>query len=144
MVWAYSFVTTRPCNGMCKTSDLFVMYNYVIVSWLREHNDFRDFAGYLNCCKCIRAGRDISVGRATCHGLHGPGIEYRWGTRFFAPVQTGPEAHPASYAMGTGQFSGVKWLGHGADHASPCSAEVKERLELYLYSPSGPSWPVLV
>jgi hypothetical protein len=23
------------------------------------------------------------------------------------------------------------------------SAEVKERVELYLYSPSGPSWPVL-
>jgi len=25
----------------------------------------------------------------------------------------------------------------------PSSAEVKERVELYLYSPSGPSWPVL-
>jgi hypothetical protein len=27
---------------------------------------------------------------------------------------------------------------------TPSSAEVKERVELYLYSPSGPSWPVLV
>jgi hypothetical protein len=26
---------------------------------------------------------------------------------------------------------------------TPSSAEVKERVELYLYSPSGPSWPVL-
>ena len=26
---------------------------------------------------------------------------------------------------------------------SLCSAEVKERVELYLYSPSGPSWPVI-
>jgi hypothetical protein len=25
----------------------------------------------------------------------------------------------------------------------PSSGEVKERVELYLYSPSGPSWPVL-
>jgi hypothetical protein len=25
----------------------------------------------------------------------------------------------------------------------PCSAEVKESVELYLCSPSGPSWPVL-
>ena len=25
----------------------------------------------------------------------------------------------------------------------PSSAEVKERVELYLYSPSGPSWPIL-
>ena len=31
----------------------------------------------------------------------------------------------------------------GADHPPSSSAEVKERVELYLYSPSGPSWPVL-
>ena len=30
------------------------------------------------------------------------------GTRFPIPVQTGPEAHPASCTMGTGSFSGVK------------------------------------
>jgi len=29
-------------------------------------------------------------------------------TRFSALVQTGPGAHPASYAMGTGSFPGVK------------------------------------
>jgi len=28
--------------------------------------------------------------------------------RFSAPVQTGPRAHPASCAMGTGSFPGVK------------------------------------
>jgi len=28
--------------------------------------------------------------------------------RFSAPVQTGPEAHPASCTMGTGSFSGVR------------------------------------
>ena len=31
------------------------------------------------------------------------------GTRFFAPVQTGPGVHPASYTMGTGSFPGVKY-----------------------------------
>ena len=35
------------------------------------------------------------------------GIESRWG-RDFLPVQTGPEAHPASCKMGTGSFPGVK------------------------------------
>jgi len=30
------------------------------------------------------------------------------GARFSAPVQTGPGAHPASCAMGTGSFLGVK------------------------------------
>jgi len=29
------------------------------------------------------------------------------GARFPAPVQTGPEAHPASYTMSTGSFPGV-------------------------------------
>ena len=30
------------------------------------------------------------------------------GARFSAPVQTGPEAHPATCTMGTGSFLGVK------------------------------------
>jgi hypothetical protein len=65
------------------------------------------------------------------------------GARFSPPVQTGPGAHPASYTMGTGSFPGVKRPGRGVDHPPPSSAEVKERVDLYLYSPSGPSWPVI-
>ena len=79
---------------------------------------------------------------ATCYGLDGPGIEYRLGLRFSAPVQTGPGAHPASYTMDTGSFPGVKWPWRGVDHPPTSSAEVKERIELYFSSPSGPSWPV--
>jgi hypothetical protein len=44
--------------------------------------------------------------------------------RFFAHVQTGPGAHPASCIMGTGSFPGVKRPGRGADHPPPSSAEV--------------------
>jgi len=40
-------------------------------------------------------------------------------------------------------FPGVKRPGHGVDHPPASNAEVKERVELYLYSPSGPFWPVL-
>jgi len=65
------------------------------------------------------------------------------GMRVSAPVQTIPGAHPAFYTMGTGSFPGVKWPGHGVDHPPPSSTKVKERVELYLCSPSGPSWPVL-
>jgi hypothetical protein len=36
--------------------------------------------------------------------------------------------------MGTGAFLGVKWPRSGADHTPPSSAEVKERVELLLYS----------
>ena len=40
-------------------------------------------------------------------------------------------------------FPGEKRPEHGVDRPPLSSAEVKERVELYLYSPSGPSWPVL-
>jgi hypothetical protein len=50
--------------------------------------------------------------------------------RYFAHVQTGPGAHPASCSMGTGTFPGVKRPGRGADHPPPSSAEVKESVPL--------------
>jgi hypothetical protein len=40
-------------------------------------------------------------------------------------------------------FPAVKWPLCGVDHLPPPSGEVKERVELYFYSLSGPSWPVL-
>jgi len=86
---------------------------------------------------------DIVVGILTRYGLDGPGIESRWRATFFTPVQTRPGAHPFSCTMGTGSFSGVKRLGLGFDHPPPPSTEVKERVELYIYSLSGLSWFVL-
>ena len=64
------------------------------------------------------------------------------GARFSASVQTGPGAHPASYTMRTGSFPGVKRPRRGVDHPPTSSAEVEGRVELYICSPSGPSWPV--
>jgi hypothetical protein len=41
-------------------------------------------------------------------------------------LATGSGAHPASYEVGTGDFSpGVKRMGHEADHSFPSSAQVK-------------------
>ena len=40
-------------------------------------------------------------------------------------------------------YPGVKWPERGIDHPPSSSAKVKERVELYLCSPSGPLWPVL-
>jgi hypothetical protein len=71
-------------------------------------------------------GPGSSVGIETGYGLDGPGIESRWGARFFAHVQTGPEAHPTSCTMATRSFPGVKRPGRGADHPPPSSAEVKK------------------
>ena len=63
--------------------------------------------------------------------------------RFSAPVQTDPAAHPASCTMGTSSFPGVKRPGRGADHPPPSNRRGNECVGLYLYSPSGPSWPVI-
>ena len=46
--------------------------------------------------------------------------------------------------MGTGSFLVVKRPGCGVDHPPLSSAEVKERVKLYLCSSSGPSWPVIL
>ena len=56
--------------------------------------------------------------------------------RFSAPIQTGPEFHPTCYTMGTGSFLGVKrpeWR----CPPTTSSVNVKETIELYLYSPLG-------
>jgi hypothetical protein len=87
-------------------------------------------------------GQDRVFGIATCYGLDGFYDRIPVGVRFSAPVQTGPGTYPASYTIGTGSFPGVKRSERGVDHPFPFSAEVKERVELFLYSPSGPSWPV--
>ena len=88
-------------------------------------------------------GRDGAVGISTRYGLDGPRIESRWGSRFSALVQTGPGSHPASYTMGTESFPGAKRQRRGVGHPTPSSVEVKERVELYLYSASGPSLSVV-
>jgi hypothetical protein len=53
-------------------------------------------------------GSGNSAGTAIGYGLDSPGIESRWETKFSAPVQTDPGAHPASCTMGNGSFPGVK------------------------------------
>jgi hypothetical protein len=76
---------------------------------------------------CIyKQGRDSSVSIATGYGLDGPGIEYRWGARFSAPVQTDPEAHPASYTMDTESFLGVNRPGRSVDHPPHLAPRLNE------------------
>jgi len=86
-------------------------------------------------------GHDSIVGRLatswTVRGSNPSGVSS-------ALVNTRPGAHPASYTNGTRSLPGVKRPVRGVDHPPPPStAEVKERVELYLHFPSGPLWPVL-
>ena len=78
----------------------------------------------------VAMGRDRSVGIATRCGTDGPG---------FASVPIpGPGDQQSSSTMWGGSFLGVKRPGRGVDHPPASSAEVKEGVELYIYSPSGP------
>jgi len=87
-------------------------------------------------------GRDSSVGMTTRYGLDGPGIESRLGGEIFRTRPDRPWGPPSLLWNGYQVSPGGKtW--RGADHPPPSSAEVKERVKLYLYSPSGPSCPVL-
>ena len=65
------------------------------------------------------------------------------GARFSARVHNGPESLPASYTMNTGTSLAVKRPGPDVVYPSLSTAEVKERVELYIYTTSETSWPVL-
>jgi hypothetical protein len=83
-------------------------------------------------------GRDGAVGIATCYGLDGPGIESRWGGEIFRTHKDRPWGPISLLYNGCRAFPGrVKRPGRGVDHPPPSSAEVKERVELYLYFPLG-------
>ena len=75
----------------------------------------------------------------TRYGLDCPGIESRWGREY--PHLSRPALRPTRPPIQW--VPGIKRPGPGVDHPPPARAEVKERVDLYLYSPSVPSWPVL-
>ena len=81
----------------------------------------------------VTGGPGSVVGIATAYGLDGPRIESRWGRDF--PHLSRPALRPTLYS-GYRVFPGGKVRpGCDADPSPPSSAEVKNRAELYLYSP---------
>jgi hypothetical protein len=79
----------------------------------------------------------------TNRGIYG--VKSRWDGDFphrsrpaLGLSRSPPQREPGLFPEGA-----VKRPRRGVYHLRSSSAEVKERVELYLYSPSGPSWPVL-
>jgi hypothetical protein len=80
-----------------------------------------------------------SVGIATRYGLDGPGRG-----DIFRTCPDRPWGLPSLLYNGYRvSFRGVKRPGRGVDHPPSSSVRVKERVQLYLYSTSGPSRPIL-
>jgi hypothetical protein len=112
----------------CTHNYLNGLHNYTLFSisvhtyWInraRARTQTRILSGHGNS---LRAGRS--------------GVRSPVGTRFSLPVQTGPGAQPTACTTATGSFSPkVKREGRGVNHPPLSSAEIKERVELYLYSP---------
>ena len=88
-------------------------------------------------------GRASSVGIAIRYEMDSAGIESRWRRDFPHPSRPvlGPTQPPIQWVPGLSP--GVKRPGRGVYHPLLSRAEVNKRVELYLYSPSGLSWPVL-
>jgi len=54
---------------------------------------------------------------------------------FSTPVETGSEAHPASYTRGTWSFPGVKLTGRGVDQPPPHLAPLLKKEYSYTSTP---------
>jgi len=98
------------------------------------------------CCKrlvvfrySVHVGRDSVVG---IYGLDGPGIQSPWGKVF----HTRPDRPCGPPSLLYSRYRVIpegKRPRCGVDRAPPCGAEVKERVELCLYSLSVPSWQII-
>jgi len=91
----------------------------------------------------MNVGWDSSVGVATRYRLVGPGFESRWVRDIPHSSITGLGPTPPCLNGYRVSFLGVKRPGGGFDHPPQSSVEVTERVELYVYSLSGLSWPLL-
>ena len=81
--------------------------------------------------------------RIVMKSLDGPGIESWWGSRFFRTHPDRLWGPPSLLYNPYRVFPGGKTARRGIDHPSLSNAKVKDRLQLYIYSPSGLAWAVL-
>ena len=95
---------------------------------------------YLLQPTCSASTISQSVQRLATAGRSGDGIPV--GDEILRTRPDRPWSPPSLlYNVYWVSFPGVKRPGRGVDHPLPFSAGVKERVQLYLYSHSGSSWP---
>ena len=118
------------------------LHNSVISQPMTDRRFSRQTCVILNGFLGLSMSRDSVIGIATRCGLDSLGIE-TWWDKMLRILQNWPWRPSNLLYSDYWVFPGVKRLGRGTDYPPSSSAEVKERIKLYIYSPSGPSWPIL-
>ena len=95
---------------------------------------------FTNLCSILTfCSLDSMVGTATCYGLESSGLEPRWARIFSYPSRPAPRTTKPPVQWVPGLLAG----GESCRSVGLTShAEVKERVQLHFYSPSGLSWPL--
>jgi hypothetical protein len=123
----------------------FTALHLVLMSWSLYHSSLQNTTWiqlYSIFLHLYTVAWDSVVSIVTYHRLHGPGIKSRWG-RIFCTHPDWPWIPPSLLYNGYWVFLGGKAAKVWHWPPTPSSAEVKERVELYLYSLFGPSLPLL-
>ena len=95
---------SRKCHRNCvfriqSTICLSCVTKFAILVYHKQGTTIESITFFIFSLRPVRSGDLIPVG-----------------TKFSAPVQTGPGDHPNAYKNGTGAFPRVKRLGRGIDH----------------------------
>ena len=104
--------------------------------WRNEQNHKKPHLGSL-------VGWNGVVGTATRYRLDGLAIQSWWGQHFLhlSRLALGPTHPPIQQVPGL--FARRKVAGPWRSPPTPPTTELKERVQLYHYSPSGPTWPLI-
>jgi hypothetical protein len=128
--WSYTSISLHALMAWTATDIIISLLNYILYCFPTAIFFYSD----INKTR----GRDSSVGIATRYRLDGQGFEFRWG-RYFRNRSDWPWGPPSLLYNGYRvPFPGVRRPCRGVVHPPANSADVKERVEPYLYSPSIP------
>ena len=99
--------------------------------WWFSYNKLKfiilEFCAVFVCTSLLTARQDSVVSITICIGLHGPGIESRWGEIFHTCPLRPWDLRSLLYKGYRCSSPGVKWPGCGVDHPPHPAPRLKEK-----------------